>query len=68
MSKADEYQRLRAAMPGNADEWIVRMLGVKPQTVRVWNMCKDGRLPSAANMRLMRELLRVDVDAKSSGV
>lgn len=58
MSKAEEYRKLRDLMPGDPDEWIVSMLGVKPQTVRVWNMCKDGRLPSDANMLLMREILR----------
>ncbi len=57
MNKRGEYMQLRERMPGNADEWIVSNIGVKPQTVRVWNMCKDGRLPSDANLRLMREKL-----------
>lgn len=40
-------------IPGDTDEWICKHAGVKPQTVRVWNMGLSGRLPSDANLRLI---------------
>lgn len=53
MDKLKRYQELRSVIPGDADEWICKHIGVKPQTIRVWNMGLSRRLPSEANLRLI---------------
>lgn len=63
MDKVEIYKMIRSEIPGDADDWMVRNTGVERQTVRVWNMLNPMRMPSDANLRLMANLLDIDVDS-----
>lgn len=54
MNRVERYKALRARVTsGNVDYWITRAAQVKPQTVRVWNMMRPDRAPSARILSML---------------